>query len=300
MSIGAALSVAKVLDKFNSGTVRILGCPGEFISGSKVTMAKQGTFNDIDAVLMAHPGVETSETGTSMALLPVKIKYACKGPISQNGNYSSLDACSFTFNALSFLKIGFETDCSTDNIIIKNCKSPQPVPNGSELSLYIRAPKMLQACEIEKKIRELTNAVETLMEVSCELSMPELPYDELIPNHALSRIFAHNLKEIGIIDPVKPKNTFAGLSLGTVSHLVPCLHPSIAIIEDNSTKYGTIDFAHSSISKFAEDNTLKAAIALACTALDLLEKDELLQEIKVEFYENIKNHQEKPCEINSI
>jgi amidohydrolase len=299
ISMGAALSVAKVIDKFKSGTVIVLGCPGEFISGAKITMAKQGTFKDIDAVLMAHPDVENSETGTSMAQLPIKIKYMSRdshiGP--KEGSYSPLDACTFTFNALSFLKNGFEKNCSLENILIKHAISPHILPADAELSLYIRAPKMTQACEIEKKIKELVKAVEALMDISNEISMPELPYDELIPNHALSRIFAHNLKEIGIIDTVKPKNTLASLSLGTVSHLVPCLHPYIKIVADSSIKYATTDFANATISQFAEDNMLKASIALASTAVDLIEKEELLQEVKVEFYETIKDHKENPCEI---
>jgi metal-dependent amidase/aminoacylase/carboxypeptidase family protein len=299
MSMGAALSLTKILEEFNSGTVIVLGCPGEYISGAKVTMAKQGTFKDVDTVLMAHPDVENFETGTSMAILPIKIKYTSKEGLSHSteGVYSSLDACTFTFNALSILKNGFQRDCSIDNIAIKHCDSSYQLPKESELSLYIRTPKMSQACEIEKKIKELARAVEALMEVTYEISMPVLPYDELIPNHALSRIFAHNLKEIGIIDTVKPKNTFAGLSLGTVSHIVPCLHHYVSVVEDSSIKYSSTDFARATISQYAQENMLKASTALACTALDLLEKQELLQEIKVEFYENIKNHQEKPCEV---
>jgi metal-dependent amidase/aminoacylase/carboxypeptidase family protein len=299
ISMGAALSVAKVIDKFKSGTVIVLGCPGEFISGAKITMAKQGTFKDIDAVLMAHPDVENSETGTSMAQLPIKIKYMSREALihSKEGSYSPLDACTFTFNSLSFLKNGFEKNCSIDNILIKHANSSHSLPVDAELSFYIRTPKMTQACDIEKKIKELAKAVEVLMDVTYEISMPELPYDELIPNHALSRIFAHNLKEIGIIDTVKPKNTSASLSLGTVSHLVPCLHPYITIVADNSIKYATTDFANATISQFAEDNMLKASIALASTAVDLIEKEELLQEVKVEFYENIKDHEENPCEV---
>lgn len=290
ISMGAALSISKVLDNFKNGTVIVLGCPGEFASGAKVTMAKQGTFNDIDSVLMVHPDIEYYETGTSMALLPIKIKY------TSEGSHSCLDAAIFTFNALSSLKNNFELNCSLDSINIKHCDSSSLYLKEAELSLYIKAPKMIQACKIEKKIKILCKATEDLTEVACEMSMHELPYDELIPNHALSRIFSHNLKEIGIIDTVEPKNIFTGLSLGTVSHLVPCLHHYLKITDDSSIKYGTLDFAKATISKFAEESVLKAAIALASTAIDLIEKEELLQEIKVEFYETIKNHQEKPCE----
>jgi metal-dependent amidase/aminoacylase/carboxypeptidase family protein len=297
MSIGAALSLAKVIDHFENGTVVVIGCPGELINGTKVTMAKQGTFQDIDVVLMAHPDTENAFLNTSMALLPVKIKYYGKEALtnSVNGIYSSLDACAFTFNSLSFLAKGFEKNCSISELTIKSNDNPHLPPKASEINFNIRAPKMFQACLIENKIKLLAAAVADLMEVDHDITMPELPYDEIVSNNTLSRIFAHNLKEIGIIDTINPKDTFAGLSLGTLSHLVPCIQLYISIVKDLSIKYSTADFAVSTISPFAQDNVLKAASALAMTGLDLLEKEELLQEVKVEFYENLKNHECTTC-----
>lgn len=296
MSAGAALSLSKVLPKLQSGTVIILGCPGELTGSLKLTMSKQGTFQDVDVVLMAKPDVENAETGTSMALLPLKIKYTSDiGLInSHNGSYSSMDACNFTLNAISLLKAGFESECTIDSFVFKNvlCQNP---PKESEINLYIRAPKMLQACVIEKKVKELVSVTASLMNLHYEISMPELPYDELIPNHTLSRIFAHNLKEVGIINTGKPKNAYDGLSIGTVSHLVPCLHGYISIVEDNSIKYSSCDFAKATISGYAQDSIIKAASTLAMTGLDLLEKEELLQEVKVEFYNILKDHKYTPC-----
>lgn len=297
MSISAALSLKKVLNKFQSGTIILLGCPGEFVNGSKVTMSKQGTFTDIDAVLMAHPDVENAETGTSMALLPMKIKYLSEEFLtySRKGSYSSSDACIFTLNAINALEKGFEKNCTVDGIKIKNGDSCHVQSKESEIKFYIRTPKMLQACEIEKKIKELVKAVANLMNIDYEISISESPYDELIPNNTLSRMFAHNLKEVGIINTVYPKNTFAGLSLGTVSHIVPCIQPYISITEDKNIQFSTCEFANATISDFAQDKILKAASALAITGLDLLQSEDLLKEIKAEFYETIKKHEDKPC-----
>lgn len=297
MSISSALCLTKVLNKFQSGTIILLGCPGEFVSGSKITMAKQGTFTDIDVVLMAHPDIENAGTGTSMAQLPIKIKYLSKEFITylKEGEYSSSDAAIFTLNAISTLKTGFKRNCAIDGIRIKNGDSRHIQSKESEIRFYIRTPKMIEACEIEKKIKELVKVTADLMNVNYEICMDELPYDELIPNQALSRIFAHNLKEAGIIDNLEPKNTFAGLSLGTVSHLVPCIHPYISITDDSAIKFSTTEFAKATISEYAQDKILKAATALAITGLDLLENQELLREIKAEFFETIKDHQDKPC-----
>ncbi|MFL0247620.1 M20 family peptidase [Candidatus Clostridium stratigraminis] len=297
MSISSALSLTKVLNKFQSGTIILLGCPGEFVSGSKITMAKQGTFTDIDVVLMAHPDIENAGTGSSMAQLPIKIKYLSKEFITylKKDEYSSSDAAIFTLNAISTLKTGFKRNCAIDGIRIKNGDSRHIQSKESEIKFYIRTSKMIEACEIEKKIKELVKVTAYLMNVNYEITMDELPYDEIIPNQALSRIFAHNLKEAGIIDTLEPKNTLAGLSLGTVSHLVPCIQPYISIIDNSTIKYSTTNFAEATISEFAQDKILKAASALAMTGLDLLESQELLREIKAEFFESVKEHKDKPC-----
>lgn len=289
MSLGAAFSLAKVIKKLGSGTVIVLGCPGEFKSGAKVTMAKQGTFKDIDVCLMAHPDIETALSGTSRAIVPLKITYdVTPNPVSKSGSYSAQEASLFTFNGLSLLTKGFPKHCAIDGIFVQSSNSPYTAPMHSESSFYIRAPKMEIACEIEKKFRELVKATSSIMEVQANVVMHELPYDELITNNSLSRIFSHNLKECGIIDINDSKDTLAGLSLGTVSRVVPCIHPFISIVEDKTIPYMSSEFAKATISEYAINNCLIAAEALAITGLDLVEDEPLLSEVKTEFYESFK------------
>jgi metal-dependent amidase/aminoacylase/carboxypeptidase family protein len=289
MSLGAAFALSKVIKKLGSGTVIILGCPGEFKSGAKITMSKQGTFNDIDVCLMAHPDIETALSGTSRAIEPIKITYnVIQNSIPKVGNYSAQEASLFTFNALNFLIEGFPKDCAIDGIFVQSSTSPYTAPVHSQSSFYIRAPKMEIACEIEKKIRELVRTVSNIMEVQGEVCMHELPYDELVTNNSLSRLFSHNLKECGIIDINDSKDTPAGLSLGTVSRVVPCIHPFISIVKDNNVPYFSPEFAEATISEYAINNCLIAAEALAITGLDLVENENLLSEVKTEFYESFK------------
>lgn len=289
ISLAAGLSLAKVIYKVG-GSVIILGCPGEFVGGAKVTMAKQGSFNDIDVALMAHPDIVTSENGTSMAILPLSITFKSKAGVSyrKDNSYSALDACIFTFNALSMLMKGFEEGCTINGVIIKGGSTPSLLPSLSESRFYIRAPKMKQAEEIEKKIKEFVKTIASIMGIEYETSLYELPYEELIPNNVLSRMFVHNLKESGLINIEGVKNTTSGLSIGTVSHIIPCIHPYINIIENSGTTYPSKEFAKASISQYALNKVMKAAQALAITGLDLIEKEELLNEVKAEFTKNLK------------
>lgn len=285
MSIAASLSLSKIISKIG-GSVIVIGCPGEFLGSSKVTMTRQGTFNDIDVVLMAHPDLITAESGHSMAIIPIKINYKSKSGFTyrKSKNYTALDACLFVFNTLSLLSKGFEDNCTIDGIILKGGDSPYLLPSETESKFYIRCPKMSTACDIEKKVRELVKTTGYLMNIDCTICLYELPYDELIPNRNLSRIFSHNLKECGIIDIEPPKNTNSGLSLGTVSHVVPCIHPYISISEDKNLEYSSKEFSEATISYYAQSRILKVAQALALTGLDLIENASLLNQVKKEFF----------------
>jgi metal-dependent amidase/aminoacylase/carboxypeptidase family protein len=290
MSMGAALGLSKIIETIG-GSVVIIGCPGEYIGGSKVTMVKQGIFEDIDVVLMAHPDIVTAESGTSSAILPISIKYTSKNAFTftEPEGYSSLDGSLFTFTGLNYLTKGFPKGISLDGIIVSGGTTPSMFPNTSESKFYIRASSILSAQLIEKKIRELITAISSLMDIESEISYYELPYKELISNRTLSRIFCHNLKENGIIDCLQPRNIAAGLSLGNVSHVVPCIHPYICIVENENIKYSSEEFGRATLSDFAVERMLNAAQALAITGFDILSKEELLNEIRNEFYSHSEN-----------
>ena len=106
MSAAASAALASIL-KGMQGTVIVLGCPGEQVGGAMITMVKQGVFDDIDAVLMAHPDVKNAENGTSKAILPMKIEFSPAASSSSPDKFSATDASIFVLNSLNFLCKGF-------------------------------------------------------------------------------------------------------------------------------------------------------------------------------------------------
>jgi metal-dependent amidase/aminoacylase/carboxypeptidase family protein len=253
-------------------------------------MIEQGVFEDIDIVLMAHPDVITAESGTSSAILPLSIKYKSKESFSyiHREGYSALDACLFTFTGLNHLTKGFPQDIAVDGIIANGGNTPSILPNESESRLYIRASSIENAKNVEGKIREFVSSVSSLMNMESEVSYYESPSEELHTNQTLSRIFCHNLKENGIIDCQVPRDTHSGLSMGNVSHAVPCIHPYINIVEDDNIKYASPEFCKATLTHYAFERVINTAEALAITGLDILSKEELLNEIRSEFYDNKK------------
>ena len=45
-------------------------------------MVRQGVFDDIDAVLVAHPDIVTSESGSSSAIVPMEVKFSSSNGFS--------------------------------------------------------------------------------------------------------------------------------------------------------------------------------------------------------------------------
>lgn len=70
--------------------------------------------------------------------------------------------------------------------------------------------------------------------------------------------------------------------MGNVSHVVPAIHAYIAIGPKELISH-TKEFAQAAASEVAHRAMISAAKAMAMTAIDLLTRPELLEEIKEEF-----------------
>ena len=286
ISVAASLSLSKIIKKIG-GSVILIGCPGEYLGGTKNIMTRQGVFDDIDIVMECHPHINTCESGTSKAIIALKVNYSGTSGLAflNKNSYSSLDALLIAINTINSLSKGFPDDVSLNYIISKGGYSPSLLPDECEAEFYIRADNTATAEFIEHQLREISYHISQLTGIECKTSLYESPNEELITNRNLNRLFNHNLKEAGLINIDPPKNVNAGLSIGVVSKKVPCIHPYISMIDNDSTiKYGTREFADSTISKFALENIIKSALALAFTGSDIILKKHLLTEIQTEFY----------------
>ncbi|WP_392486841.1 M20 family peptidase [Haloimpatiens sp. FM7315] len=288
MAVGACLGLSKVISK-SGGTVIILGCPGEYINGCKTTMAKQGVFKDIDVVLSAHPNTITTVALKSNALLPLKIKYSLKKdqevPLL---SCTATHCAALTYNFIDILKLNLPEGFSVENILMKGKCNPYLISSYFE-SNYLISANTIKNCEyIKNMILNFAKNLKDLMDLDLESNMYQLPYEEMISNDTLCRIFSHNLKETGIIDFHDFHDALPGLSLGSVSHVVPCINHFIKITENQDVAYPSSGFAKETLKDYAFNQSLKAIKALAITGLDLIENSNLLKEIKLEFSNKTK------------
>ncbi|MGL4452358.1 MAG: M20 family peptidase [Sarcina sp.] len=292
IQIGAGISLAHILPKMKTkGTIVILGCPGEYLGGSKETFLRQGVFDEIDAILSVQPNTINCEVKSSAAIIPIEISFksAYKLSLSKDCEYNSLDASLMLCNILKILEKGFNCHNShIDYVISENTKEPFVKANHSTIKLLIRSKDMCNAKIIEDKIKSISNYIGTLLCVDTKISLYQPPSHPLITNPTLSRMLTNNFKESGIIDIKENIILHDGISLGSISAKVPTVNHLISITnEDTPLKYGTIDFANATLSKNANEIAQKVTQAIFCTAIDILETPHLLTEAKLELA-NIK------------
>ena len=290
ISIAAAIGLSKVISKIG-GSVILIGCPGEYSNGAELTLSKQKCFEDIDVIIAPHCDIKTAESGTSMATIPLKIKYDenTNNKDKQLIKFSSLDVQLFILNTLNQLLKGFSNNCSIEIVSMINASSSSSSSSQSELNLYLRAPKMTEVRLLEKIIIDFTSSTSQVMNMTSQVSIFELPSEELLTNKSLSRILAHNLKECGIIDMDCCKNTLYGLGIGSISNITPCIYPSICITEKSAISCPSPTFATETQTDFCKCNMINAAEALAITGVDIIEKEELLKEIILELKQHKNN-----------
>jgi metal-dependent amidase/aminoacylase/carboxypeptidase family protein len=281
VSVATALALSKVIDTIG-GTVVVIGCPGELKGGSKVSMSKVGVFDDIDAVLMVQPHNHTSINGSSPAVIPIKISLFT----DDNSNYTPLDSCIYIINSINILLKSYCKDCSIDNISIDGPLNPSILTNTLEFKFSIKSVNLEIAYAIKDKIEEICSFSKNLLGIDYKVYLNNIPYDTLISNNTLNRLLAHNLKECGIIHLEESKNYTFGLSLGNVSHIVPCVRPFISI--SNNKIFGTLDFSKASTSDECIELIMNSSQALTNTAIDLIEKESLIHEAKIEL-NNLKS-----------
>jgi metal-dependent amidase/aminoacylase/carboxypeptidase family protein len=119
--------------------------------------------------------------------------------------------------------------------------------------------------------------------IGCRLEYHIAPgYREIIPNRMLAGLFKSNLEALGrlVFDP-DPNERMGSTDMGDVSHIVPAIHPYLAIAPVTVAGH-TLEFKQYCISEAGKSAMLDAAKAMAMTAVDLLNNPGLLLQAKAE------------------
>ncbi len=242
------------LSKNLKGSINIFGCSGECISGTKITLLKQGAFKDINYMFSIMPYTDNYEELATPSSLSLSITFSNK-----NVNSILKDDLNLIMNFIKSLK-----DISIYNIELKNSSE------DSIFNIELRSDEFFSLKNLECSLTQYINS--NLSHLEIKSNYYNMPYCELKNDQTLKKILITNLKQSGIIDFKEKAYLNYPLSLGNISHEVPIYLSIIDICENKKIKYDTKDFYLCSNSIYAKQQSYKAIEAICLSIFNLINK----------------------------
>ena len=275
-SVGAALALRPILDEL-AGTIQVAGTPAEEGGAGKVIMAEAGVFDGVDAAMMVHPSTRTMTRRDSLACYELEMEFFGQAAHAAGGpdkGINALDACVLTYNNISALRQQLTDDVRIHGVITHGGSAPNIIPDYTAARFLVRAAEKDHALAMLDKVEDCARAGALAAGAEVKLTRGETYYANMAPNPVLADLFDANLTALGrevLLPP--PSGRMGSTDMGNVSHVVPALHPYIAIAPEEVAGHSP-EFRAASASPEGHAGLLDAAKALAMTAVDLFSNSE--------------------------
>ena len=282
-AVGAGIGLASIITKL-AGQIQVIGTPAEETDGGKVLLANAGIFNNVDAAMMFHPASKNMVLRRSLACSELKLEFfgkASHAAAAPEEGVNALDALILTYNNINAMRPTFGPKDRVAGIITNGGEASNIIPAYTSADFSIRALSTKRRDVLVEKVIEWAQA--GAQAVGCQLKYNVTPgYKEIIPNRVLAGLFKTNLELLGrvVIEP-DLNERMGSTDMGDVSHIVPAIHPYLAIAPENVAGH-TVEFREYCISAVGKAAMLDAAKALAMTAVDLLTNPDLLYKAREE------------------
>jgi len=142
-SVNAAIAIKRTLKNKNvSGTLYVYGTPAEETVIGKTYMAKEGIFDDLDAVLEWHPGRETeSGYGKTLAMNNFEVEFygqAAHGAADPWSGRSALDAVELMNFGTNLMREHIHPTTRIHYVIPNGGDVPNVVPEYAKVWYFVR------------------------------------------------------------------------------------------------------------------------------------------------------------------
>jgi amidohydrolase len=274
-AVGTALALAEVADELGL-TVALLGTPAEEAGGGKVLLLNAGTFDDIAATVMLHPGPLDIARARSLALSQVMVGYLGREAHAAVAPYLGLnaaDAITVAQVAIGLLRQQLAPGQMVHGIVTNGGQATNIIPGWADMQYTMRANDAASLRELEGRIADcfLAGAVATGCDYQVEESEP--PYDELNPDKWLADTFRAEMVRLGrtpVAEEMEAALPLGSTDMGNVTQVMPGIHPIVGIDAQGASVHQPA-FAAAAAGPSADKAVVEGAIMLARTVVSLAE-----------------------------
>ena len=280
-AIGAGIALAAVANQLGI-QVSVIGTPAEEGGGGKIVMVEKGVFDDVHCALMVHPGPSDLLLPEVLAAQTLEVTYI--GRPSHAGSFpergiNAADAIVVAQVAIGLLRQSLTAGDRVHGIVTSGGEASNIIPARVTAEWMVRATTVARLDELREKVRRCFEA--GAIASGAELVILERPvYADMRHDAALTSLYAKNLEALGRSlagrpgDPKRLDMNRFSTDMGNVSYVTPSIHPILGIDSAPAVNHQP-EFTAATISLAADQAIFDGAVAMAWTAIDAVQDEEL-------------------------
>jgi amidohydrolase len=271
--LGAGLAAATVASQAG-GTLRIMGTPAEEGGGGKITMARRGAFDGVDAAMMVHPADADLISMDCIALQELHVQFHGKAAHAAAAPWdgrNALDAAVLGYMNIAAMRQHIRPTERIHGVFTNGGDKANIVPAETAMEWIVRSATIESLQPLKQRV--LTSLECSATACACTIDHEWHPhtYADMIDNGPMVAAYVDNAARLGrsVVDPASVGRRVVGSTdMGNISYLVPSIHPMIKVAADGVAIH-TLEFAEWARSADGDRAVLDGAKAMAMTIVDL-------------------------------
>ena len=284
-AVGAFLAAAKLAERAG-GEVVLIGTPAEEGGGGKIKLIDAGAFDGLDAAMMFHPFDRDILTHTALASVWLMFDFTgvpSHAAAAPHVGHSALTACMDTFRLIDGQRVHFLDGVRVHGFITNGGQAVNIIPERAACEFSVHARDTAELARVRAIVERCARAAALASGVEVAMSARQ-GYKDMRNNLTMARVFGEHLAAAG--RPARETDARAGAGstdMGDVSHVVPSIHPYLAIVGEGEALCHEHRFVAASASDEGTHTALLAARAMAKTAIELLRSPALRDAVRAEW-----------------
>ena len=284
-AVGAFLAAARVAERAG-GEVVLIGTPAEEGGGGKIKLIDAGAFEGLDAAMMFHPLDRDILAHSALASLWLMFDFVgtpSHAAAAPHIGASALTACMDTFRLVDGQRVHFKDGVRVHGFITNGGQAVNIIPERAACEFSVRARDVKELARVRAIVERCAQGAAMASGVEVHLKMRQ-GYKDMRNNLTMARVFGEHLAAAGRTAKETDERVGAGSTdMGDVSHVVPSIHPYLAIVGEGEAMCHEHRFAAAAASDAGTEAALAAAKAMAKTAIELLRSPALREAVRAEW-----------------
>ena len=269
--LGAGLALAPLADELGI-RVTVLGTPAEEMKGGKVDLINAGAFEEASVSMMIHPSPDDVLDPIVLAVRHLDLEFRGKDSHAAGApekGINALDAFVQAYVNVSTLRQQILPTDRIHGIITHGGDAPNIIPSYTRSSWYIRSLTKDRLEVLSAKVLACFEAAALATGCTWSTSENSHPYQDLITNPVMAGLFDENATALGRTMERGADMPIGGSTdMGNVSHVVPAIHPFLAIDAGDAVNHQP-EFAAATVTPSGDKTIRDGALAMAWTVIDL-------------------------------